>query len=87
MIPQTRYRDTIAPPLGQHDIKQQQDRLTNLLDIERASKMLLGALYRQHEMNPVDYLDKCLTMDIEHLPSQSAEFLAVHKYIKNTCED
>lgn len=86
MVPQTRYRNSVAPALDKSSIKSQYNSLSCLLDIERASKMLLGALYRQKEMNPIDYLHKGLNMEFEHLSASSDEYLAILQYIKNTCE-
>ena len=38
-------------------------------------------------MHPVDYLHKCLNMEFAHLSPASSEYLAIHQYIKNTCEN
>ena len=47
LIPLTQYKNQIAPPLNNHHvIKTQYDNLENLTNIEFASKILLGALYK-----------------------------------------
>lgn len=57
LVPLARYRDQIAPPLSnQHMLKQQYDNLDGLSNIEHATKVLLGALLKQKEINPVDYV-------------------------------
>lgn len=85
LVPQSRYKDQIAPPLNnQNMLKQAFDNLNNLSDIERASKMLLGALFRQNEMHPIDYLHKALNIDMSFLQPTTNEYAALLKYIQNT---
>jgi hypothetical protein len=85
LVPQARYKDSIAPPLNnQHMLKQAFENLDNLSNIERASKMLLGALFRQKEMHPIDYLHKALNIDMSFLNPNTNEYAALFKYIENT---
>lgn len=56
------------------------------MNIEQASKILLGALYKQTEVHPIDYLHQALNFNIEFLQHSSPEHHAIHKYIKNTQE-
>lgn len=49
--------------------------------------MLLGALYKQNEMNPVDYVHNALNLLIEPLDKEGAEFEVINTYIKNTKTD
>lgn len=58
--------------------------LEGLTNIEYASKMLLAALYKQQDQNPVDYVFDALNLMIEPLEKESGEFEVIHKYIENT---
>ncbi len=68
-------------------MKQQYDNLEGLTSIEFASKVLLGALYKQKEINPVDYVFDALNLDIEAMDKDSNEFEVINKYISNTREN
>ncbi len=58
--------------------------LENLTNIEYASKVLLGALFKQKEMNPIDYVYNALNIQIEFLEPESPEFEVINTYINNT---
>ena len=67
-------------------MKQEVDKLDNLTNIEFASKMILGALSQQTEMNPLDYIYHALNLLIEPLEHEGAEFALLQEYIHNTWE-
>lgn len=69
-----------------HALKQQFDALASLADIELASKLLLGALFRQSEMHPIDYIYHALNLPIQYLDPTTPEFEVIQKYVKNTSE-
>lgn len=48
--------------------------------------MLLGALLKQEEMNPVDYVFQALNLLIEPLDKEGGEFEVMKRYIDNTNE-
>jgi hypothetical protein len=58
--------------------------LETLTNIEYASKVLLGALLRQKEMNPVDYIYQAMNLMIDPLDSESPEYEVIRTYIDNT---
>jgi hypothetical protein len=58
--------------------------LENLTNIEFASKILLGALYRQKEVNPIDYVHNALNLLIDPLDNEGPEFEVIRTYIDNT---
>ena len=88
LVPLANYKNTIAPPLNSHaKIKVQFDNLDNLTNMEFASKMLLGALYKQNEKNPVDYVYEALNLNIVPLDKDGSEFEVINNYIKNTRTD
>jgi hypothetical protein len=85
LIPLERYKNQIAPPLNnQHQIKQQYDILESLTNIEYASKVLLGALLRQKEINPIDYIYHAMNLLIDPLEVESPEYEVIKTYIDNT---
>lgn len=85
LIPLARYKNQIAPPLNsRHLIKEQYDMIDGLTNIEYASKMLLAALLKQNEMNPIDYVYHALNLIIEPLQNESPEYEVIRKYIDNT---
>ena len=61
--------------------------LQDLNNIEMASKMLLGALQKSNEINPVDYCLKSLNIKIEPLIEHSDEYKLLKHYIYNTWEN
>eukprot|EP01087_Luapelamoeba_hula_P009311 TRINITY_DN2401_c0_g2_i2.p1 TRINITY_DN2401_c0_g2~~TRINITY_DN2401_c0_g2_i2.p1 ORF type:complete len:1324 (+),score=258.43 TRINITY_DN2401_c0_g2_i2:192-4163(+) len=54
--------------------------LQSLKEYEIASKILLGAHYRQNEINPLDYCYKAFGIRLQALPSDSDEYKLLHKY-------
>lgn len=58
--------------------------LEQLTNIEFASKILLGALLRQKEMNPIDYVYNAMNLQIEALDLESPEYEVIRTYIDNT---
>lgn len=85
LIPLERYKNQIAPPLNnQHQIKTQYDLLETLNNIEYASKIMLGALFRQQEMNPIDYVYHAMNLMIDPLEVESPEYEVIRTYIDNT---
>lgn len=85
LIPLSRYKNQIAPPLNnQHSVKTQYDMLDTLTNIEYASKVLLGALLRQKDMNPIDYVYHAMNLMIDPLEKETPEYETIYKYIENT---
>jgi len=87
LIPLAAYKDQIAPPLANIQLlKVQYDGLSQLGDIEWASRILLGALYRQTELHPADYLLQAMGIKIEYILPASEEHNVLEQYVKNTGE-
>ena len=63
-------------------VKEKYNTLTSLIDIEKACKILLGALYRQDEMHPSDYVFKALNVDLQFLDPKGPEHGAIFNYIQ-----
>jgi hypothetical protein len=47
--------------------------IENLLNIEMASKILLGALKRKDKINTLDYVYNCLGIKLRHLSNTDPE--------------
>lgn len=85
LIPHHEYRNQIAPPVtNANQLKQKVDMLNDLGNIEMASKILLGALQKAPEMNPIDYCFSSLNMKVNPLGKDSDEFKLLKRYIYNT---
>lgn len=57
--------------------------LENLVNIEMASKIILGSLMRKSEVNPLDYIYSQLGVNLEYL-AEGAERDVIEKYCNNT---
>lgn len=54
-----------AQPINSHeDVAEMRTKLDYLTNIEFSSRLLLGALYRQKQVNPVDYVYDALRTKI-----------------------
>ncbi len=58
--------------------------LQTLIDVEMASKILLGALSKKEEMNPLEYCLLASGASLKHLSPKSEEFLTIKNYALNT---
>lgn len=69
-IPHAEYRDKMVPPIGNLNILNQKSQMIlNLIQIEMASKILLGALYRSQNfsVNPLEYCIRAVGVDFQVL--------------------
>jgi hypothetical protein len=88
ILPNASYIDSIPPPLhNKHNLQHTQRALEDLLNIEKATKILLGGQHSEAIMNPIDYAYKGLETNLHRLPRTSDEFLLLHRYITNTSEN
>lgn len=58
--------------------------IDTLLNIEQASKILLGAHFKIKEINPLDYCMNAMGVQITHLEPSSSEFNLLHNYCVRT---
>jgi hypothetical protein len=69
-IPHAEYRDKMVPPIGNLNLfNQKSQMILNLIQIEMASKILLGALYKAQtfHLNPLEYCLRAVGVDFEVL--------------------
>lgn len=84
IIPMTSFLHTAVVPIQQeHELKARLDMLATLRNVEVASKIILGALYRQEATNPYDYCYLSLQMEMLPLNPLSAEFRLLQQYAEN----
>ncbi|KAJ3183503.1 hypothetical protein HDU87_006824 [Geranomyces variabilis] len=81
-------RGGIKPLFRKQEIDEQKLRMANLLYVDSASSLLLGAYARRHDIHPVDYLLtglKCGLTDVADRTSDS--FQLVEEYLHDTRGD
>lgn len=87
LIPQEGYAYDKVQPLNTKPLIQQQLRLiSNLLDLETASKILLGAQHRIKEKNPLDYMYEAIGCSIVPLREEDIESQYILKYIRGSTD-
>ncbi|XP_071119721.1 poly [ADP-ribose] polymerase tankyrase-like isoform X1 [Haliotis cracherodii] len=87
VIPQVGFAYEKIRPLDQlHDLKKQIRLVSNLLDYEVASRMLLGAMYREKEVNPLDYVYQSVGCRLQLLSEDVVESQYILRYINNSVD-
>ena len=83
IIPQKAYLHSLVPPI-QHpnNLKAAMDLIDSLRNIELASQMILGSLYRKQEMHPLDYCYRCLRCEMIPLSHDSDEWEMIEQYAR-----
>ncbi|CDW79015.1 nad(+) adp-ribosyltransferase-3 [Stylonychia lemnae] len=86
-IPHEEYRNKMVPPISTMDMLiQKSSMIQNLIEIEAASKMLLGAHFKQDQINPLEYCLRASGIRFEYLDIQKdqGEYKLIHQYGTNT---
>jgi ankyrin repeat protein/predicted DNA-binding WGR domain protein len=87
LVPTTKYRQSSIPPLESiADIDQNIMLVRELLDVEVAVKILLGAKLNIKKMNPLDYSYDSLNIKLVELEDMSIEKTAILEYISKTMD-
>jgi ankyrin repeat protein/predicted DNA-binding WGR domain protein len=82
LIPTTRYRRSSIPPMEDiGSIDQNVMVVRELLEVEVAVKILLGARRQIKELHPLDYCYNCLNIKLMELDDQSVERSAILDYV------
>eukprot|EP01022_Parablepharisma_sp_SALTPOND_P016007 TRINITY_DN2302_c3_g1_i1.p1 TRINITY_DN2302_c3_g1~~TRINITY_DN2302_c3_g1_i1.p1 ORF type:complete len:1273 (+),score=196.37 TRINITY_DN2302_c3_g1_i1:5084-8902(+) len=88
LLPQAAYREFKPPPLvSKQQLNSQHVIIEDLINIESASKLLLGAQSKLAEMNPLDYCYKALSIDLQDVPMNSEEYELINQYIRRSTLD
>ncbi|KAJ3141779.1 hypothetical protein HDU90_006124 [Geranomyces variabilis] len=77
-------RGGIKPLFNKRDIDAQKLKLANILYVDSASTLLLGAHARRHEIHPVDYILTGLKCDLSVVDRASDSFQFVQEYLHDT---
>ncbi|KAJ3172436.1 hypothetical protein HDU88_005760 [Geranomyces variabilis] len=78
-------RGGIKPLFNKRDIDAQKLKLANILYVDSASTLLLGAHARRHEMHPVDYILTGLKCDLTEVADRASDsFQLVQEYLYDT---
>jgi ankyrin repeat protein/predicted DNA-binding WGR domain protein len=87
LIPSTRYRRSSIPPMeGTATIDQNIMVVRELLEVEVAVKILLGARLRIKEVHPLDYCYNSLNIKLMELDDQSVERSAILDYVQRSLD-
>ena len=83
LIPTVHQTNSAVPPIiHPNTIKLNLDKLSLMKNIELASKVILGALHQQYNINPYDYVYRCLDTNIMKLPNNDEEAALIFKYLE-----
>lgn len=70
-----------------NQLKELNDKMDSLTNIEFSSRLLLGALYRQMKVPPQDYVFDSLQTQIRKMEKGDPEFELIHQFITNTSDN
>lgn len=85
LVPQAGYEyEKIRPIHDKRSLRDHLRKITNLLDYEMASRILLGAQHHLKEMNPLDYIYKAIGCHIKLMSENEFETQYILKYIYST---
>jgi ankyrin repeat protein/predicted DNA-binding WGR domain protein len=84
LIPHTANNNARMIPIQRPNVLSNEiSMLSELKNIETSSKIILGALKNQHNINPAEYIYNCLQTSIEIIQSASPEHDLISKYYYN----
>ena len=83
LVPKKGYEQTKIVPLDNlNSIENELNFIEQLVYVEKTCKILLGALYRQNEINPLDYCYNSISCQMRKLPFESPEYKCLKEYIQ-----
>lgn len=86
-IPHEEFRNKMVPPISNMNmLMQKSQNLLTLIQIEMASKILLGAFYRclNFNMNPLEYCIRAAGVKFDVLEHSDPEYNLISTYVNNT---
>jgi len=85
LIPMKENQSSVAAPINNINIvKRHADLLGTLINVEFSSRLLLGALYRQYQVNPIEYIYDCMAAKILFMNKNDPETQLIRQYCQNT---
>merc|ERR1712062_936904 len=73
--------ERVTPIDSSSSLKEEKHRLDLLLEFETAKALVLGAMLRRKEVNPMDYVYSCLDSRLQLLTEESAEAQLLLRYL------
>ena len=74
-VPHEEFRNKMVPPISTVDILMQKSTMIqNLIEIETASKILMGAHFNSNEIHPLEYCINACGIEMEVLKNSSSQF-------------
>lgn len=81
LVPHEEFKDQIVPPIESIELLSKKvEMIDNLMNIEQASKILLGAHFWIEKVNPLDYCMKAMGVEICLLDQKCSEFEVIKWY-------
>ena len=85
IIPVKEYRNQIAKIIiEKHELNKYSKIINVLKNVEQVSRLLLGALYRQAGINPIQYIYESIGTKIAYLEDKDPETKLIKKLICST---
>lgn len=85
IVPKAEHKDDLIRPIDRlNQLKIVYDMLDSLSNIEFSSRLLLGALYRQYQYNPINYIYENMGVRIQALSKGDPECDLIRAYAMNT---
>ena len=82
LIPTQNYRTENIPAFSQYSLKNEFNRILDLLYLEDSVKLMIATQQRKKTIHPFDYCLKSLNIKIINLDKLSEEYAIIKKYIK-----
>ena len=85
LIPMAEQKDEVVAPIANpHQLQNLYQKMDQLVNVEFSSRVLLGALHRQYEMHPIEYIYNSLGVKITPMREGDPECDLVRAYCLNT---
>ena len=88
LIPMKEQRNQITQVIYEiHSLNKYLNVISSLKNVERVSRLLLGALYRQMQINPIQYIYEHMGTKIVAMDEQDPELKLIQKLVVNTSQN
>lgn len=85
LIPMKENENSVTAPIANINmVRRHSDLLSTLMNVEFSSRLLLGALYRQYQVNPIEYIYDCMAAKIINMDKKDPEMQLIRNYCQNT---
>ncbi|XP_038073028.1 poly [ADP-ribose] polymerase tankyrase-like [Patiria miniata] len=87
IIPHENFAHDVMEPIWfTADVEDHKKKLSSLLELEMANRILLGATYRKQEINPLDYIYRFLDCKIKLMDKDDEETQHILQYIHQSSD-